>query len=143
MVQSVLHVRQIRWEGRCVKAWWRRFGDRMKISIDELGRLMLAKRGARGVRAAALDANVSPATFSRVENGHMPDLETFAKICKWLDRDPNTFLGLEVESGTAAAPPAQVHLRKKKTVSKDTAESLGALILAVQDAARAHKQLIG
>jgi len=115
----------------------------MKLSIDELGRLMLAKRVSRGVRAAAHDAGVSPATFSRVENGHMPDLETFAKICKWLDRDPNEFLGLEVDQGEAAASPAHVHLRKKKTVSKDTAESLGALILAMQEAARAHRRLIG
>jgi len=115
----------------------------MKLSIDELGRLMLAKRGGRGVRAAALDAGISAATFSRVENGHMPDLETFARICKWLDRDPNAFLGIEVDQGPAAGSPAHVHLRKKKTVSKDTAESLGGLILAMQEAARAHRRLIG
>ena len=46
-------------------------------------------------RATALEAGVSTATFSRVENGHMPDLETFAKLCTWLQRDPRDFLGME------------------------------------------------
>ena len=115
----------------------------MKISIDELGRLMRLKRGQRGVRAAAADVDISPATFSRVENGHMPDLETFAKICRWVDRDPGEFLGVQGSGGALEPPAAQVHLRKKKTVSKETAESLGALILAAQAAAQAHNRMLG
>lgn len=115
----------------------------MKLAIEELGQLMLAKRNGRGVRAAAIDAKVSTATYSRVENGHMPDLATFAKICVWLDRNPNDFIGIEAAPRNDETEPAQVHLRKKKTVSKETAESLGALILAVQEAARAHNKLFG
>mgnify|MGYP005815124079 CR=1 FL=1 len=115
----------------------------MTISIDQLGQLMLAKRGSRGVRAAAADVDVSPATFSRVENGHMPDLETFVKICRWVDRDPGEFLGFQRPQSVAEEQGAQVHLRKQKTASKETAESLGALILAVQAAAKAHNQLLG
>lgn len=115
----------------------------MAVSIGQLGRLMLAKRGSQGVRAAAADAGVSPATFSRVENGHMPDLETFARICRWLDRDPSEFLGVAPAARATAAEPPQVHLRKKTTASKETAEALGALILAVQEAAEAHNRLFG
>ena len=47
----------------------------MALTIDDFGRLLAKKRGIRGVRAAALDAGVTPATYSRVENGHMPDLQ--------------------------------------------------------------------
>ncbi len=73
----------------------------------------------------------------------MPDLATFAKICAWLGRDPNDFLGVEgVKRATESGPP-QVHLRKKKTVARETAESLGALILAVQEAAKSHNELAG
>jgi transcriptional regulator with XRE-family HTH domain len=115
----------------------------MKISIDQLGQLMLAKRGSRGVRAAAAEVDISAATFSRVENGHMPDLETFAKICKWVGRDPGEFLGFGSQPDPAVSAGAQVHLRKQPTVSKETAESLGALILKVQEAARAHNRLHG
>jgi hypothetical protein len=70
----------------------------------------------------------------------MPDLETFAKICRWLDRDPREFLGLgETEAET---PQAAVHFRKKKTVAADTAVALGELILAAQKAIRARNALI-
>jgi transcriptional regulator with XRE-family HTH domain len=114
----------------------------MPLSIDEFSRLVAAKRGARGVRAAAMDVGVSPATLSRVENRNMPDLETFAKLCKWIDRDPREFLGMEV-SEPNAQPNAVVHFRKKKTVKQETAKALGELILASQRAMRARDDLVG
>src|SRR5687767_945546 len=98
----------------------------MALPIEELGRLIASKRGGRGVRAMAMEVGVSPATLSRVENGHMPDLETFAKICRWLERDPREFLGLEMEQNLP--PQAVVHFRKKKTVMPETATALGELI---------------
>lgn len=110
--------------------------DQPHLPIEELGRLISRKREGRGIRAAALEANVSPATLSRVENGNVPDLATFAKICRWLGVDPAQFLG--VDASRSEERPAVVHFRKKKTVSTDTATSLGALILAAQDALDAH-----
>lgn len=116
----------------------------MEIAIEELARLVAKKRGSRGVRTVAVEAKISPATFSRIENGHMPDLATFAKVCQWLERDPNDFLGVKTGDGPKhALEAAQVHLRKKKTASKDTAEALGALIIAVQEAARARSDVFG
>ena len=112
----------------------------MPLPIEELGGLIAVKRGGRGVRATAADVDISPATLSRVENGHMPDLETFAKICRWLDRDPREFLGLGERADQA--PKAVVHFRKKKTVAPETAVALGALILAAQKAIHARSQLI-
>lgn len=112
----------------------------MALPIEELGRLILKKRGSRGIRSAAADADVSPATLSRVENGNVPDLATFAKICRWLDVDPAHFLG--VEKADQSDKPAVVHFRKKKTVSPETATSLGALILAAQRAKNARLQLL-
>jgi transcriptional regulator with XRE-family HTH domain len=112
----------------------------MALPIEELSRLIAAKRGGRGVRTTAMDVGVSPATLSRVENGHMPELETFAKICLWLERDPREFLGMEVQHN--APPQAIVHFRKKKTVVPETAKALGELILAAQRAVHARNQLI-
>jgi transcriptional regulator with XRE-family HTH domain len=112
----------------------------MPLSIEEFGRLIVIKRGGRGVRVAAAEVGVSSATLSRVENGHMPDLETFAKICQWLDRDPREFLGLGEVS--RQAPQAVVHFRKKRTVMPETAKALGELILAAQRAIHAQNQLI-
>jgi Ni,Fe-hydrogenase III component G len=72
----------------------------------------------------------------------MPDLSTFAKLCKWLERDPREFLGMD-PVGTPSAPDAVVHFKKKKTVKPETAEALGELILAAQKVVRARNQLIG
>ena len=115
----------------------------MPLSIEEFGKLLTAKRGSRGVRAAALEAEVSSATFSRVENGHMPDLKTFAKLCKWLERDPREFLGLETTEQSQSRHEAVVHFKKKKTVKMETAKALGELILAAQRALRAREGLVG
>ena len=114
-------------------------GEVVDLSIEELGRLMVAKRATQGVRAAAAEVGISSATFSRIENGNMPDLETFARICRWLGRDPREFLGFARD--TAQQPTAVVHFRKKKTVSKATATALGELILAAQAAIAARDNL--
>lgn len=113
------------------------------LKINDLGKMILAKRGTRGVRAAALEAGVSPATLSRVENGHMPDLATFAKLCKWVERDPREFLGMEIDNEEAQPAAAIAHFKKKKTVSMETATALGSLIIAAQDAIRARESLLG
>jgi transcriptional regulator with XRE-family HTH domain len=114
-------------------------GKNMSLSIEELGRLVVQKRGSRGVRAAAAEVEISSATLSRVENGHMPDLATFAKICRWLDKDPREFLGFEATE-PASQESATVHFRKKKTVSRQTAVALGDLIMAAQAAIRARSR---
>ncbi len=114
----------------------------MTVTIGDFGRLIAAKRGSRGIRAAATDADVSPATLSRVENGHMPDLVTFAKLCKWLERDPREFLGMELSEKDNAVPSAVAHFKKKKTVKSETATALGEMILAAQQAIRARDELI-
>lgn len=112
----------------------------MPLPIEELGRLIARKRDGRGIRAAAAEAKVSPATLSRIENGHMPDLATFAKVCAWLDVNPAEFLGLAPPR--EAQPRAVVHFRKKKTVSPETAQSLAELILAAQRAKEARQDLL-
>ena len=96
--------------------------------MDHLGfaSAIAAKRGAQGVRAAARDAGVSSATFSRVENGHMPDMETFEKLCGWLGADPKRFL-----SGVGTEVVAAVQFKKAGAVLPETARALGELVTAV------------
>ncbi|MFC3431293.1 MULTISPECIES: helix-turn-helix domain-containing protein [Sphingobium] len=110
------------------------------LPIQDLGRLIAKKRGNRGIRSAAAEAGVSSATLSRVENGNVPDLATFAKICRWLGVDPAIFLGIET-SEEPSKKAAVVHFRKKKTFSPETAESLAELILAAQRAKEARLAL--
>ena len=96
--------------------------------LEQLSRQLREKRGDRGVRDAAKEIGISAATLSRVERGHLPDLETFGKICRWLQADPAAILGVASQD----APPSNVavHFRKQQTLEPATAHALAQLILA-------------
>ena len=111
----------------------------MELNLSDLGRMIKEHRAPAGVRAAAKEIGIPPATLSRIENGDVPDLEKFALICKWLGESPTRFLGIQPASNGMAS--ASVHLRKKNTTSLDTATSLGHLIITVQEALRDREEL--
>ena len=108
-------------------------------SLDTLGQLVVDKRGRHGVRATAAKIGISPATLSRVENGHLPDLENFQKLCRWLRVDPSAVLGFDADSPNR--PIAAVHFRKKQTMELETASALAQMILAAQRALIARDEL--
>lgn len=98
------------------------------MKIEELAGLILKKRGSMGIRAAAAEIGISPTTLSRVENGHIPDMQTLTKLCAWLGKDIGQFTGIG---------GLQIAFKKKQTVSPPTAKSLAVLIeLASQQFAR-------
>ncbi len=45
-----------------------------------------------GLRDAAKQCNLSASTLSRIENGGMPDTESFFRICKWMILPANYFM---------------------------------------------------
>lgn len=108
-------------------------------SLDQLGELVAKKRGSAGVRATAAEIGISPATLSRVEQGLLPDLGNFTKICRWLDVDPSTILGLDDVGGNR--PVAAVHFRKAQTMKLETAKALADMILAAQRAMLARRKM--
>jgi transcriptional regulator with XRE-family HTH domain len=99
------------------------------MNLAAFSERLASKRGTLGIRAAAREAGVSPATLSRVENGHLPDLETFERLCRWLAEDPNRFL-----DSPATKVVGTVQFRKQKTVLPATAEALGELFMRVHQA---------
>lgn len=103
-----------------------------KITLEQLGRLAAAKRGAQGVRAAAKEIGISAATLSRVERGFLPDLETFRRICKWLGLDSGEVLGLKKPK--PSTPQVTVHFKKAQTLTPATAQALGQMVLAAHRA---------
>jgi transcriptional regulator with XRE-family HTH domain len=100
-------------------------------TLESLGQMISDKRGRLGIRAAAQEIGISSATLSRVENGHLPDLENFQKICRWLGVEMSSVVG-----APAIATPsiARVHFKKKPTVKQETAHALAEMILAAQRA---------
>ena len=108
-------------------------------SLGQLGELVAEKRGELGLRATAAEIGVSPATLSRVEQGHLPDLANFTKICGWLKVDPSTILGLD--NVGRGKPVAAVHFRKPQAVDQETAKALADMILAAQRAMVARQEM--
>lgn len=103
------------------------------MALEDLGRLVAAKRAERalGIRAAAKEVGVSHATLSRVEKGFLPDLENYEKIRRWL--------GIEGEMIRPTVKPTsipQVHFRREKTATAETAAALARMIIAAQAAWR-------
>lgn len=101
-----------------------------KITLQAVGRKLVDKRGDRGIREVSKEIGISPATLSRVERGFLSDLETFSKVCRWLNLDPREVLGLPKPSDSS--PKIGVHFRKKQTLAPKTAEALAQMILAAQ-----------
>lgn len=103
-----------------------------KLTIQALGKKLLDKRGGRGIREVAKEIGVSPATLSRVERGHLPDIRTFEKICDWLKVNPGDVLG--VASTATSRPKIAVHFKKPQTIAPKTAQALAQMILAAHRA---------
>ena len=99
-------------------------------NINELSKRIREKRASKGIREAAKEIGISAATLSRVENGKVPDLDTFGRICAWTGDNPSTFLGLQVHE--VATPRAQVHFKKEAAIKPETAKALGEMIMLAQ-----------
>lgn len=103
------------------------------INLRSLGPKLKRERGGRGIREVANEIGISPATLSRVERGKLPDLDTFALICKWLKIDPADVLGIPTSRGKDDRLYASAHFRANRTPSPELAEALANMILATQE----------
>ena len=103
-----------------------------KITLQTLGKKLIDKRGDKGVRETARLIGISHGTLSRLERGYLPDLETFGKICKWLNIDPGEVLGVQSQAGPTST--VAIHCRKDQTLAPATAHALAQMILAAQRA---------
>ena len=104
-----------------------------EIDIQELARMIRTKRGKRGLRAVAQAitqevGEVSASTLSRVEQGKIPDLDTFIKLCKWLDVSADHFTIEDKNSEESTPQIITAHLRADRTLDPQTAEALVTMI---------------
>ena len=108
-----------------------------RMRLGQIGALVREQRGARGVREAAKEIGVSPATLSRIENGKQPDLATFEKLCRWLGVNPSEFLDTGDVPASApesvSAATATAHLRARRQITPELAQALGEMIIRAQD----------
>ena len=94
------------------------------INIQSLSQMIKSKRGDRGLRETAKEiGDISVSTLSRVENGNLPDIDTYIKLCKWLDVSID-FFTTDTPSSDSKKNVVVANLRADKTLSQDMAEAL-------------------
>lgn len=105
------------------------------LRVADLAKLLRDRRATKGMglRAAAAEAGVSFNTLARVERGHVPDIETFSRIARWVGRSPADFL--ERGSVTSDSTPEliEAHLRGDPALSSDAAEAIAGLVRQLYD----------
>ncbi|KYC41368.1 transcriptional regulator [Scytonema hofmannii PCC 7110] len=103
--------------------------------MNQLATIVRTKRGTRGLRETAKEiGNISPSTLSRVENGKMPDMETFLLLCDWLEVPPAELIKNTEEAGNPSVletPDAiAIQLRADKNLDPAIANALASLVKA-------------
>lgn len=96
------------------------------LNTELLAGMLKSKRGKKGLRAVAEEmGDVSAPTLSRIEQGKVPDVDTFIKICKWLDVSTETFIiGSKDSSPISNKEQVVAHLRAERELSTDTVNML-------------------
>ena len=102
--------------------------------LESLGAMVRERRGRQTLRAAAAGIGIGAATLLRVESGRVPDVDTFGRLCRWLEVDPGLFLGVPsraVGSGpeVASAITISAHYRADQSPKPETARALASMLL--------------
>ncbi|WP_375504048.1 helix-turn-helix domain-containing protein [uncultured Nostoc sp.] len=101
------------------------------LDIQRLAALVRNKRGTRGLREISVEiGNVSPSTLSRVENGKMPDMETFIALCNWLQVRPSDLFFTDQDRQLNIDEEIIILLLSDKRLEPDTASALAQIIKA-------------
>jgi transcriptional regulator with XRE-family HTH domain len=113
---------------------------RTELDLDKLATLTRGKRGNRNLREVAAEiGDVSPSTLSRVENAKTPDMETFLRLCDWLEVPPaELFRRSSADSADEGEKPMvrdriTLQLRADDSLDPATADILAALVSAAYD----------
>lgn len=116
------------------------------IKVDQFAAAIRTKRGPVGLRQVSAEiGDVSATTLSRIEQGRMPDLATFVRVCKWLGKNPNSFIEGDIDfqaefvgsGGSAGSSPDRVEafFRAEKTLSPETIGALSQMVRLAYKAA--------
>ena len=84
------------------------------------------KRGDKGLRETAKEiGQVSATTLSRLENEHLPDIETYMRVCNWLNVPSDFFQESDnTLHNTSQKKTIIAHLRAEKLLPKKNAAAL-------------------
>ena len=97
---------------------------------ENLAKILRDRRETKGIglRAAAAEAGVSFNTLARVEKGHVPDIETFSRLARWLGRSPADFLGQGGVTSDSTPDVIEAHLRGDPALSSAAAGRIAGIV---------------
>lgn len=97
------------------------------LNTDLLAGMLKNKRAGKGLRTVAEEiGGISFATLSRIEQGKIPDVDTFIRVCKWMDVTTDTFIvgGSNEIKAISSKDQVVAHLRAERELSKETVNML-------------------
>lgn len=109
----------------------RRPTDETTPDVRDLGTRVAARRKRLGLslRDAGAETGVSINTLSRVERGHLPDLENFHRIQAWLgDAQPT------VREATSTPEVIGTHLRTDPLLPAEAADRIAGIVKDLYEA---------
>ncbi len=101
------------------------------LNTELLSSMLKSKRGKKGLRETADEiGNISLATLSRVENGNLPDVETFICLCKWLQVSTETFVtGKKTKTAEVSEKEKIVYqLRSSQELDPETIKAMVTMV---------------
>ena len=100
------------------------------LKVDDLAKCLRDRRNTKGIglRVAAREAGVSFNTFARVEKGYVPDIETFARLARWLGHSPADFLGQGGITSDSTPDLIEAHLRGDPALSSEAAGRIAGIV---------------
>jgi transcriptional regulator with XRE-family HTH domain len=116
------------------------------IDLEKLAAHVRTRRGDRGLRVVAEELKgVSASTLSRIEQGNVPDLPTFIRICAWLGVSPDEFIESnfavkrEIETSSEFRLPEAVEaqLRQDRVLPAASVDAISEMIRVAYRAAGA------
>ena len=112
------------------------------VDYQKFSAKLKTKRAGRGLRVVSVEiGGVSASTLSRIEQGNVPDLETFMRICQWLGVPADEFRLQDGSGNLSASPEAEevieAHLRADRTLPAEAVDALSQMIRFAYKAARA------
>jgi transcriptional regulator with XRE-family HTH domain len=97
------------------------------LNSELLASMLKSRRGKKGLRDTAEEiGGISSATLSRVEQGNLPDVETFIRLCNWLDVTTDTFISGQNQEKREVSEKEKIvfQLRSSKELDADTINAM-------------------
>ncbi len=72
-------------------------------------------------------------TLARVEAGHVPDIETFSRLARWVGCSPADFFGTGSTTAESTPDVIETHLRSDSALSADAAGRIAGIVREAYD----------